>query len=222
VAIVVFLLIRTGTVYFFNGSGYRAFSKGQMHKHEVSQDKLRLVIERMLPGDRFDMLWVSWKDDEYSGIMLTLLDGPPKLSISFKTKTEQPELKSFKAAMAVLNYPVEEDSDSFNGGFGEENRITSLEYPLSNAPPRDQGSSSIQIRTHSKGFSEFDYWCQSGEWDVLRGTWWNGLPRSGMNVDRLLSLTTFHVPRTTSPIPATPSLRAGTWITQSCAPEGGP
>jgi len=130
VAIVLFLFIRTGTVYFFNGSGYRAFSKGQMHKHEVSQDKLRLVIERMLPGDRFDMLWVSWKDDEYSGIMLTLLDGPPKLSISFKTKTEQPELKSFKAAMAVLNYPVEEDSDSFNGGFGEENRITSLEYPL--------------------------------------------------------------------------------------------
>ena len=76
------------------------------------------------------MLWVSRQNDLYSGIVLILESGNPKLSVSFKTASQQAELAAFKKAMSDANFVAKEDSESFNGGETEEYRITNLEYAL--------------------------------------------------------------------------------------------
>ncbi|MDR3688227.1 MAG: hypothetical protein P4L46_02525 [Fimbriimonas sp.] len=124
------LLARGGTIYFRSRYGYQAFSGRKKKPRDANRDQFRKVIERLLVGDIYDMLWVSWTDDVYTGVMLTLVEGAPELSLSFKAHTETAELASFKVAMGHLGYAHQEDSDSFNGGFAEENRITSLEYML--------------------------------------------------------------------------------------------
>jgi len=128
-AIIANRLTRRGTIYLTRRWGFTSVG-GRKSIHCTNEDGFREVIQRLLPGDLFDMLWVSWCDDKYSGIMLTVESGSPELSITFKTGSEQAELKSFKEAMAQFGYSLEEDSDSFNGGMAEEHRITSLEYSL--------------------------------------------------------------------------------------------
>jgi hypothetical protein len=127
---VVIWLANNGTVYISHEMGFTAFTGRNDAPDKATRDQFRKVIERLVPGDLFDMLWVSWTDDEYTGLMLTCDRGSPHLSITFKTHSEQAQLKSFKKAMAPLGYSVQENSDGFNGGMGEQHRVTSLEYPL--------------------------------------------------------------------------------------------
>jgi hypothetical protein len=96
----------------------------------VDRDQLLIVVDRFLKDDLINTLWVSWKEDYYSGFMLSMEDGLPELSIGFKTHSQATVAEEFKSAMAIFNYPLAEDSDSFNGGFYEECRETSLKYQL--------------------------------------------------------------------------------------------
>jgi len=123
-------LTRRGTTYVFGKSGYTATSNFESKPHRANPDQLHTVISRLLPGDRFDMLWISWTDDRYSGIMVTLDTGSPKLTVSFKTHSEQAKLKSCKKAMDSLGHPFDEESNGFNGGMEEQYRVTNLEYKL--------------------------------------------------------------------------------------------
>jgi len=122
--------IRRSTVYFVGNSGYVAYSVSEPPAHHVTDAEFNKVIRRFLPGDLFDMLWVSRSDDRYSGLMLTLEGGSPVLSVSFKTQSEQAKLKSFKDALSPLGYVPTENSDGHNGVLTEEYRVTMLEYTL--------------------------------------------------------------------------------------------
>ena len=124
------LLKRRGTLYISTANGFVAFSDGTKYCRHVDRDQLMTAIDRLLKEDLIDMLWVSWKEDHYSGFILTMEDGLPELSIGFKTHSQATVAEEFKSAMAILNYPLAENSDSFNGGFSEECRETYLEYQL--------------------------------------------------------------------------------------------
>jgi len=125
------LLRNRGTVYIFRSNGYTAFEAGgTSHPHHTSEEGLQKAVKRLLPADVFDMLWVSTRDDEYSGAILTVESGTPVLSLSFKTHSDQVKLGAFKKAMASSGFTGTEDSNGFNGGLGEEFRVTRLEYRL--------------------------------------------------------------------------------------------
>ncbi len=131
IAFIIFILMRrTGTVYLTGNAGYVAFTSGQEPIHQVTETQLRQVVERLLRGDLVDMLWISRRNDEYTGIIVGTFSGPPTLSLSFKTNSEQSKLKKFRAKMSVLGYHAVENSDGYNGGETEDFRITMLNYTL--------------------------------------------------------------------------------------------
>ncbi|HLK14680.1 MAG TPA: hypothetical protein VKT78_07730 [Fimbriimonadaceae bacterium] len=123
-----------GTIYILRKNGYTSFSQVRSsHHHHTPQEGLQKVIDRLLPANFFDMLWVSTRDDEYSGVILTVDSGTPVLSVTFKTHAEHEKLAAFKRAMTAGGFSGSEESNGFNGGTGEEFRITSLEYRLTPA-----------------------------------------------------------------------------------------
>lgn len=124
-----FVILRRGSVYIVGSTGYRAF-KAESVIHHTDHAGLLKVVARLLKGDIVDMLWVSHFTDQYGGVMVCTVDGVPELSETFKTHSEQLELKAFKVAMNPLGYKLSEGSDGFNGGVGEEFRVTTLEYTL--------------------------------------------------------------------------------------------
>jgi hypothetical protein len=124
-----------GAVYFFRNNGFTALSTGHRSQpHHLSADGLRTAIQRLVPADVFDMLWVSTRDDEYTGLIVTVESGTPVLSVDFKTHSEQARREGFKGAMASRGFSGTEDSNGFNGGLGEEFRVTTIEYRLPRAP----------------------------------------------------------------------------------------
>jgi len=125
------LLRNRGTLFIFRSDGFTAYSAGgTSDTHHTSEEGLQNAITRLLPADVFDMLWVSTRDDEYSGVILTVESGTPVLSLTFKTHSEHTKLVDLKKAMASSGFAGTEDSNGFNGGVGEEFRVTSLEYRL--------------------------------------------------------------------------------------------
>jgi hypothetical protein len=129
------LLRARGTLYVFRNNGFTAFSAGgRSQSHHTSADGLLKAINRLLPGDVFDMLWVSTRDDDYTGLILTVESGAPTLTVDFKTHGEQAKRESFKKAMAAGGFIGTEDSNGFSGGSGEEFRVTTIEYQLSRTP----------------------------------------------------------------------------------------
>lgn len=131
IAFIIFILMRrSGTVYLTGNAGFVAFTSGQKPIHQVTEAQLRQVVQRLLRGDLVDMLWISRRNDEYTGIIVDTFSGPPTLSLSFKTISEQSKLKKFKAKMSALGYRVVENSGGYSGGETEEFRITTLDYTL--------------------------------------------------------------------------------------------
>lgn len=130
VAILAILLKTRATVYFVHPFGFSALSGRENPAHQASREQLGVVIERLLPGDLFDMLWVSRSGDRCGGLMVTLQDGSPVMTVHFKTNSEQAELAAFREAVKDQGFSAEEDSNGFNGGLGEDFRITTLEYRL--------------------------------------------------------------------------------------------
>jgi hypothetical protein len=126
-----------GSVYFFRSNGFTAYSVGpRSQPHHTSAEGLQKAIQRLVPADVFDMLWVSTRDDEYTGLIVTIESGTPVLNVSFKTHSEQAKRESFKKAMASRGFTGTEDSDGFSGGSGEEFRVTTIEYRLPRAPEK--------------------------------------------------------------------------------------
>jgi len=133
-SIVRHLLSRFGTVYVRGPWGYTATSSRDPSMHQADPHEFMAVVERLLTADLYDMLHVSWEPNRYSGIMICTLRGHPELRISFKVHGEQEQCLKFKQSMSVLDFPVTESSDGFNGGFSESCRITSLAYRLPESP----------------------------------------------------------------------------------------
>lgn|GEM_PF-1937365 len=128
--IVIDFFKRRGTLYVSSGLGFVVFSDGTKYCRQVDRDQLLIVVGRLLKGDLINTLWVSWKEDRYSGFILSMENGLPELSIGFKTHSQRAQVDDFKNAMAFFEFPLAEDSDSFNGGFSEECRTTHLEYQV--------------------------------------------------------------------------------------------
>jgi hypothetical protein len=133
-AITAWLLLRNGTLYIHGKSGYSATTTGSQQPNRANREQLRKVVARILPGDLFDMLWVSWSDDEYTGLILGRVSAPLKLSVRFKTHSEQARLEAFKSAMTAYKLPMEEASNGFSGGASEKYRVTTVEYTLPKSP----------------------------------------------------------------------------------------
>jgi hypothetical protein len=116
------------------GSGFVAFGSGDDDKvHHTDKVGLTKVMDRLLKGDIYDLVWVSGVNDPYEGLTLTLESGQPTLDVGFNTASQQAEVKAFRDGLARFKYKLVEDSDSFNGGMTEAHRQTNMQYTL----PRD-------------------------------------------------------------------------------------
>lgn len=131
---IVFVLLFLATRKFYLG-GRWGFVDGRVEEatpHEVDRVTLQIVLERFLVGDSFDMLWVARINDEQSGLILTLEGGIPIGTLFFNTNTEAQQIADFVAYLADAGYEVRQDSNGFNGGWGEEHRQTCVEFPIEN------------------------------------------------------------------------------------------
>lgn len=102
--IIVVVLLRKGTVYFVGDSGYVAISTIEEPVHHASEAQLHKVIQRLLLGDIFDTLWISRKNDPFSGLVLDVVQAAPCLSVEFKTAGQEIELKAFRRSMKAAGY----------------------------------------------------------------------------------------------------------------------
>ena len=101
--------------------------------HEADIAKLHEVIERFLQRDLFDALWVSWTDDQRSGIVLHSGEGVPKLWVSFQPGPDPSQIDSFAKAMACLGLAPGDSARAMPPSFVAEEGQASLEYVLADS-----------------------------------------------------------------------------------------
>jgi hypothetical protein len=132
--VILALALRGRVVTVASRSGFVAFGSGDDDKvYHTDKVGLTKVMDRLLRGDIYDLVWVSGVNDPYGGLTLTLEAGQPMLDVDFNTASQQAEIKAFRDAMAGFRYKLVENSDSFNGGTSEVHRQTNLQYTV----PRD-------------------------------------------------------------------------------------
>jgi hypothetical protein len=133
---ILFVITRRATVYINSGSGFVAMSSGEVSIHGTDYVGLRKVMGRFLKGDLYDMLWVSNVNDLYTGVTLGLENAEPRFSVFFNTLKDKEKVAVFRKAMSHFGYPLDEDSDGYNGGKREENRQTTFDYTLPADPDK--------------------------------------------------------------------------------------
>lgn len=146
-----------GTLYVFRHDGFTAFGRRPDPPHNTDEQGLEKAIARLLPGDVFDMLWISTREDEYGGLILTVESGVPVLQVDFKTQSEQVRLKGFREDMASHGLTGSEDSNGFSGGSGEEFRVTTIEYRLANQPTMVKEAVEAALSNLEPGYSSGYY-----------------------------------------------------------------
>jgi hypothetical protein len=129
--VLVVVVLLGGNRFYLAGSWGFFGNPTDTDDHIVSNEQFARIIEWLLSCDRPVILWVSLQGDKYGGVVLSTIDDKPTLSVSFKTHAEREERARFKLAMANSGYENEEDSRGFNGGAGEQHRVTHIEFPLS-------------------------------------------------------------------------------------------
>lgn len=119
-----------GTLNSPGGHVLTIIESGEPPVHHATEAQFAVVIDRFLPGDRFDMLWVSRRNDQYSGLMLDIREHKPELSAFFFTKRQSSQIKAFGKAMRAAGYAAHGTPGGYNGGWNEDNLQTDFNISL--------------------------------------------------------------------------------------------
>ncbi|HEY3782624.1 MAG TPA: hypothetical protein VGL56_16190 [Fimbriimonadaceae bacterium] len=124
------VLLKKGTLYLSHRFGFAAFSSSKKPVHQLNELELQEAVNVMIEEQAFDNLWINRAEDLYGGVILYIEGDHLEMSADFKTNQQQAEIAAFREAMKQRGLDWEEDSDGFNGGFGEEFRVTLLKFSL--------------------------------------------------------------------------------------------
>jgi hypothetical protein len=103
-------------------------------EHHVQPPILNSVVERFIPGDLFDTLWLSHEKDQDSGLIVGIHNGEPDLHIYLKKHKDEAQIKAVSDAMNKAGFAGSSQNESFDGRMSEADRFTTFTYHVPKDP----------------------------------------------------------------------------------------
>ncbi len=124
-----FLILRKGTLYFPNDSGYVAFSSGAKEaRRRITRQQFASLLPIVFQGQKIDFLQISYNDGENDGVVISNDGNEITLWRDFRPATDSESIIKFKEAMTREGYVP--SIDPWNVGLGPEMESISINYSL--------------------------------------------------------------------------------------------